>query len=260
MAWNLLGQKFCSYKVHMRNDKTHRLCKNPYNQTGICSRVTCPLANSQYATIIEYEDELYLYVKTAERAHTPRRMWEKVKLSSEFKAALTQIDQELQWWDRRHVLKVKARLLRLKQYLMRKQRMLTETEEKYESVNKRQEHKLQRREAKAERAARIELDIEKELLDRLRKGTYDSILNYNPEVFDKILNAEGVEDVEEMSTQNSLPSYVIEDEAEELDIPNEEIINNPKKAKRIKRKRIKVVIEKEMDQEPLPEIEDNLSW
>ncbi|EPY35429.1 protein MAK16 [Angomonas deanei] len=159
-VWNIMGQTFCSFKVKTHDDKV-RFCRNPYNVTGLCQRGVCPLANGQYATIIEHEDELYLYIKTAERAHLPRRQWEKVKLDSSFPKALEQIDEQLQWWDQKMVIKIKARLLRLKQYLMRKRKMMMEPEVKYVSVNKRQEDKLLRREAKAEQAARIELELKR---------------------------------------------------------------------------------------------------
>jgi len=222
VMWNVMGQGFCSFKVKTKDDKV-RFCRSPYNVTGLCSKATCPLSNPQYATVIEHEDELYLYVKTAERAHLPRRQWEKVKLDASFPKALEQIDEELQWWDRRHVNKVKARLLRLKQYLMRKRKMLLEPQPEMVSNNKRQEHKLIRREAKAEKAARIELEIEKELLDRLKKGAYDSVVNYNAEVFDKMLDDEAVED-EEAEEDEDLDAYDFGDE--EFDEDDEMEIEN----------------------------------
>lgn len=215
VMWNVMGQGFCSYKVKTSDDKV-RFCRSPYNVTGVCSRATCPLSNAQYATIIEHEDELYLYVKTAERAHLPRRQWEKTKLDASFPKALEQLDSELQWWDRRHVNKVKARLLRLKQYLMRKRRMMMEPQAEYVSVNKRQEHKLLRREEKAERAARIELEIERELLDRLKKGTYDSVVNYNAQMFDKLLDEEELaNEEEEVEEDADEEDYDLDEEDEE---------------------------------------------
>lgn len=228
VMWNVMGQGFCSFKVKTHDDKV-RFCRNPYNVTGLCSRATCPLSNAQYSTVIEHEDELYLYMKTAERAHLPRRQWEKVKLDSSFPKALEQIDSELQWWDRRHVNRVKARLLRLKQYLMRKRKMMMEPQVELQSVNKRQEHKLLAREAKAEKAARIELEIERELLDRLKKGAYDSVVNYNQEMFDKMLDDEAVEEEEAEEDEEGLEDYDFEDE-EDLDAEyeDEDEIENPK--------------------------------
>jgi protein MAK16 len=285
--WNVIGQNFCSFKVKTRNDNM-RFCRNAYNVTGVCSRATCPLANAQYATVIEHEDELYLYVKTAERAHLPKRMWEKVKLDTSFPKALEQIDDELQWWDRRLVNKVKARLLRLKQYLMRKRKAMLEPEVEYVSVNKRQEHKLLRREVKAERAARIELEIERELLERLKSGTYDSVVNYNREAFEKLLDEEELDmDEEDEEEADDALEYEMEDEMEapklgkeemeyvmgddddeddddddDFDGDDEEIEEEPKRGgKKRATKRRRVIIEEEVEREaPRKAVDDAMDW
>lgn len=217
--WSTIGHNFCSFKVKTHQDK-ELFCRNPYNLTGMCSRHTCPLANQTYATVVEHEDELYLYIKTAERAHLPRRQWEKIKLNASFPVALQQIDEQLQWWDRRFVHRVKARLLRLKQYLLRKKKMLLEPQQELVSVNKRQEFKLVRREEKAEQAARIELEIEKELLERLRRGTYDSVINVNQAAFERMLDEQ--EDKEELERQEMMedeehPEMLDEDEEADQD-------------------------------------------
>lgn len=38
---------------------------------------------------------LYLYVKTIERAHSPKHMWERIKLSNNYAAALQQVHLRL---------------------------------------------------------------------------------------------------------------------------------------------------------------------
>merc|ERR1711904_244732 len=87
--WHCINTGFCSFKKKIKNPPA-TFCNNPYNVTGLCNRVSCPLANSNYATVMEQEGVCYLYMKTVERAHSPKNWWEKIKLSKNYAEALEQ--------------------------------------------------------------------------------------------------------------------------------------------------------------------------
>lgn len=95
MIWDIIGKKHCSYKIKA---KTDNFCRNEYNLTGLCSKATCPLANSKYATINEKKGRLYLLIKTPEREMLPNRLWEAIRLSTNYEEALLQIETQLQYW------------------------------------------------------------------------------------------------------------------------------------------------------------------
>ncbi|KAF2462370.1 ribosomal L28e protein family-domain-containing protein [Lineolata rhizophorae] len=192
IVWQVINQQFCSYKLKTTKDQT--FCRNEYNVTGLCGRQACPLANSRYATVRAHPDTgaLYLYIKTIERAHTPAKWWERVRLSRNYATALQQLDDRLAYWPKFLVHKCKQRLTRLTQVAIRAKRLAREEDRLGERLVPKLAPKVRRREAtrerKAEAAAKVERAIERELVERLRSGAYgDRPLNVEEAVWKKVL-------------------------------------------------------------------------
>lgn len=138
----------------------------------------------------------YLLMKTIERAHTPRKLWERVKLSRSYAAALEQLDRHLQFWPKFLVHKNKQRLTKITQYLLRCRKLAKQTRPELITMPAKQEKREARREVKAEVAARLEASIEKELLERLKGGTYDGIYNFPSRQYAKVLSQHAERDVD----------------------------------------------------------------
>ncbi len=231
MIWGIINHGFCSFKAKLPMDK-HVLCRNPNNATGLCTRLSCPLANAKYATIREMNGKCYLFMKTPERAHTPKHLWEKVLLPQNYMNAIKMINEQLQYWPVHMKNKCKLRLTRIHQYLIRMRRLRKETQPELVPIQQKTERRERKKEAKALKAANIEKSIEKELLDRLKQGTYGGIYNFPANVFESALkkakstndDEEDFEDEEEEENEEDDDDEDDDEDEEENGVGNVEYV------------------------------------
>lgn len=211
----------------MKTTKDQNFCRNEFNVSGLCSRQSCPLANAKYATVKNVDGKLYLYMKTAERAHTPAKLWERIKLSKNYAKALEQVDQHLLYWNKFLIHKCKQRLTRLTQVAITERRLaLREDERHYVGVKHKVKRREENRERKALSAAKIEKAIEKELLDRLKSGAYgDKPLNVDEKIWKKVLGH--VEDEEELEPEMEEEDMEgVSDEEDDSDVGEVEFVED----------------------------------
>ena len=178
------------------------------------------MANSRYATIREEKGKINLYIKTVERAHSPKNLWERIQLSRNYTKALAQLDQHLEYFPKVLVHRNKQRLTKIHQYLIRMRkielRVRSGRKAKVVGVHRKIEQREERRERKALIAAKIETTLEKELTERLAKGAYGDIYNFPEAPYQKALQkiAQGQQDDDDDQEATEMES---EEEEEEMD-------------------------------------------
>lgn len=172
------------------------------------------MANSRYATIREEEGILYLYMKTAERAHTPKHLWEKIQLPANYTKALAIVSEQLEHFPKYLVHRNKQRLTKIHQMLIRMRKLKLRAKPKITTTNTKVDKREKGREAKALQAAQLDRAIENELLERLKQVSENEIYNYPEQQYNKVLSREGeAEEEEEEEGEEEL-----EDEEEEGDV------------------------------------------
>lgn len=185
---------------------------------------------------------MHLFIKTVERAHSPKNLWEKIYLSRNYAKALAQLDEHLQYFPKTQIHRNKQRLTKIHQYLLRmrklKLRQINGTKSVKTRIHKKVEVREERREKKALVAAKIENSIEKELVERLARGTYGDIYNFPEVPYQKALeeverqgevemeeeSEEELETEDEASDEEGMIEYVEDlDEEDEEDMEDMEM-------------------------------------
>lgn len=163
--------------------------------------------------MLEKEGVLYLYVKVVERAHSPKSLWEKIKLPKNYAAALKEIDEQLQFWPHHIIHKCKQRLTKIHQFLLRSRKLMNRRSKALVPIKKKLERRDATREAKALTASKLTDVIKGELLDRLQKGAYGEIYNFPQQMYEEALDYEA-EEVEEDESIEYVEAYDSEIESE----------------------------------------------
>ncbi|KAL3922111.1 MAG: hypothetical protein SGILL_002379 [Bacillariaceae sp.] len=216
-----------------------RIATNRDQKIMNCSRATSSIKtakeaanvdtapNSLYATLREENGKVYLCMKTVERAHSPKNLWEKVLLSRNYAKALTQIDEHLQYFPKALIHRNKQRLTKIHQYLLRMRKLkLKELAGKKAKIvqapTRKVKQREERREQKALVAAKITQKVEQELVDRLAKGTYGDMYNFEQTSFNKALKQLEDDEEQEMETEDESEEESVTEYVEDLESDEDE--------------------------------------
>jgi len=166
-------------------------------------------------------------MKTVERAHSPKNLWERITLSRNYSKAMAQLDEHLAYFPKALVHRNKQRLTKIHQYLIRMRKIELKARSgrkaKVVGIHRKIEQREERRERKALVAAKLEKTIEKELVQRLAKGTYGDIYNFPEMSYNKALDeVEEQQEQEEITESESEEEEDIVEYVEDLESEEEE--------------------------------------
>jgi protein MAK16 len=152
-------------------------------------------------------------------------LWEKIPLSRNYSKALEQLEDHLAYFPKNIIHRNKQRLTKIHQYLIRMRklelRQRAGKKVKMTQIHRKIDQREERREKKAVVAANLEKSIERELVERLARGTYGDIYNF-PEVpyqraLDEVVNKQE-EEAEDSETESAI------NDEEEMDTDEEDAI------------------------------------
>eukprot|EP00924_Labyrinthula_sp_SR-Ha-C_P015103 snap_masked-scaffold_9-processed-gene-8.42-mRNA-1 protein AED:0.05 eAED:0.05 QI:0/-1/0/1/-1/1/1/0/288 len=225
LIWSVIYNHFCSFQASPT--PKHKFCSNPYSLTGLCERKSCPLANSTYATVRVEKNRICLLTKSIERAHSPKNLWDMINLPTNYMKALEKLDEILKFYPKFQVHRAKQRLTKLYQMQIRQRRIKAEEirigARKLVPIKKKIERQERTRERKALAAARIEKNIEVELLKRLKSGKYGDL--YDLKDFELESEDESVEEEKEKLVEYEFEEGESEEEEEyEIDMEDMQLV------------------------------------